>query len=112
MMLFKFREHGQSMDNNFVVLYHQTSAGKAKVSMVTSILTVGRTHTSTVSIVSFTMGGEELKEHFSGCEWALCSKDFHKTANKGAHPSITTFVGMTPPFSYPPLYCEGKQTQL
>jgi hypothetical protein len=102
MMLFKFKEHRQSMDNNFVVLYHQMSAGKVKVGVVTSVLTVGGMCTSMASIVSFTMGREELKEHFLGCKWALCSKDFHKTADKGARPSITTFISMTPHNFLPP----------
>jgi hypothetical protein len=108
MMLFKFREHRQSMDNNFIILYHQTSAGKAKVGMVTSISTIGGTHASMVSIVSFTMGREELKEHFLGCKWALCSKDFCKMANKGARPSITTFFGMTP-HNFLPLFAVNER---
>jgi hypothetical protein len=100
-MLFDSREHGQSMDNNFIVLYHQEAGAKRKVSIVTSATTVGGSHSATPLIVCFTIDKEELKEHFSGCNWPTCAKDFHKASDKGSQPSITTFVGTDPPIYDP-----------
>jgi hypothetical protein len=47
LLLFDSREHGQSMDNNYVVLYHQEAGAKRKVGVVTSITTVGRSCSAT-----------------------------------------------------------------
>ncbi len=67
----------------------------------------GTCHSTTTTLVSFTMGGEELKERFLGCKWAACSKDFRKMANKG--PVRKVMRTSRPRRLHPPL-CNGKRS--